>query len=48
MVLRRADLLDGVGEGSWLSILIATLARRYAEKDRRVAELEELLRQKSP
>jgi hypothetical protein len=46
MVLRREDLLSGVGEGSWLSILIATLARRYAEKDQRVAELEELLRQR--
>lgn len=44
MVLRREDLLSGVGEGSWLSILVATLARRYAEKDQRVAELEESLR----
>jgi serine/threonine-protein kinase len=46
MVLRREDLLAGVGEGSWLSILITTLARRYAEKDQRVRELEELLRAK--
>lgn len=48
MVLKREDLLDGVGEGSWLSILITTLARRYAEKDRRVAELESQLRLTEP
>jgi serine/threonine-protein kinase len=40
VVLRKQDLEDEITEGSWLAVLVKSLARRFAQKDRRVAELE--------
>jgi serine/threonine-protein kinase len=40
VVLRKRDLEDEITEGSWLAVLMKSLARRFAQKDQRVSELE--------
>jgi CRP-like cAMP-binding protein len=40
MEITRDDLERDLGMSDWLGQLIAALAERYREKDRRVAELE--------